>query len=117
MKLKTLEATFLKYTPEEGRDIFAMVDTLAEADGIKFLCPKCLSQNNGTVGTHMVICWFAGKVPDSLHPNPGRWTPQGTCIEDITFVPGNPPKSVSVLLIGKGCGWHGFVKNGEATLN
>lgn len=89
------------------------VDTLGEAQGIQFLCPKCYAANNGAVGTHIVICWFVGKVPDDIDPKPGRWTPQGTGIDDLTFVP-SEGRTQSVLLTG-GCGWHGLVVNGDAT--
>lgn len=88
------------------------VDTLAEADGVWFLCPKCCSENGGRVGTHAVICWFVGKVSDDVDPKPGRWTPTGTDLSDLTFVP-SAGRSNSVLLTG-GCGWHGFVVNGDA---
>jgi hypothetical protein len=89
------------------------VDTLAEADGVWFLCPKCYAANGGPVGTHGVICWFVGKVSDDVDPKPGRWTPTGTCLDDITFVP-SEGRSHSVLLMG-GCGWHGFVVAGAAS--
>jgi hypothetical protein len=84
---------------------------LANADGIRFLCPKCFTFNGGPVGTHSVICWFVGRVPDNLSPQPGRWTPAGTGIDDLTFVPGTPPRQVSVQLEG-GCGMHGVVIGG-----
>ena len=86
--------------------------TLSEADGVSFLCPKCFTENGGNVGTHRVLCWFAGRVPDDLDPKPGRWHPAGASLEDLTFI---GPGSVSVELVG-GCQWHGFVRNGEATL-
>jgi hypothetical protein len=89
------------------------VDTLAEADGVWFLCPKCYAEKGGAVGTHTVICWFVGKVPDDIDPKPGRWTPTGTGLSDLTFVP-SEGRTQSVLLTG-GCGWHGFVVNGDAT--
>ena len=75
------------------------VATLAEAEGVLFTCP-CGSG-------HAVICWFVGKVPDDLAPGPGRWTPSGTNIDDLTLRP-------SVHLVGAPCGWHGFVRDGAA---
>lgn len=121
MRLKNLDARFLKVISKDGYDI---VDSLAEADGVMFQCPKCALQcEAGTDGVrkffrgaHYVICWFVGKVPDDLDPKPGRWTPVGTGLDDITFMPGDPPRNVSVLLTGPGCGWHGHVVSGEATL-
>lgn len=114
MKLSTvLEAEFLKLTDPKGGS-FRRVDTLAEADGILFLCPKCYAALGSRPGVHRVLCWFRGKVPDEISPKPGRWTPQGTGLDDLTFVPGNPSKPVSVLLTD-GCRWHGLVRNGDAT--
>lgn len=104
----TLEGTFLKWISlKSWREIG---DDRANADGVMFLCPKCYAENKGIVGTHRVLCWFKGKVPDSMAPKPGRWNPQGTGLDDLTFV---PPGAVSVLLTS-GCGWHGHVKNGDA---
>ena len=88
------------------------VDALADADGVWFLCPKCFTKHSSAVGTHAVICWFVGKVPDDLDPKPGRWTPTGTGLSDLTFV-ASAGRSHSVLLTS-GCGWHGFVTNGDA---
>lgn len=89
------------------------VDALAEADGVWFLCPKCFVTNGGSVGTHAVICWFVGKVSDDVDPKPGRWTPTGTSLHDLTFVP-SVGRSHSVLLTGE-CAWHGFVVAGCAS--
>lgn len=89
------------------------VETLAEADGVMFLCPKCHAENGGPVGTHSVICWFVGRVVDDVDPKPGRWTPKGTGLHDLTFVP-SAGRSHSVLLKGA-CAWHGFVTNGAAS--
>lgn len=91
----------------------APADTLKEAQGLQFLCPKCFHANGGAEGTHTVLCWFEDRVPPKLMPGPGRWKPQGTAIENLSFVPGK--KSHSVLLTG-GCAWHGFVTDGKATV-
>lgn len=108
-----LEAEFLRYegAKEDGHVHWTRVETLAEAHGVRFLCPLCFATNQGNVGTHSVICWFEGKVPDEATPGPGRWNPQGTGLNDLTFVPG--AKTQSVKLEG-GCNWHGFVVNGDA---
>jgi hypothetical protein len=96
MKLTDLDATFIKLKSDSS---FQRIDSIAEAQGILFVCPKCQS--------HSVICWFQG-VPDHVFPKPGRWTPGGTGLEDLTLKP-------SVFLnSGSGCGWHGFVTNGDA---
>ena len=113
MRLRDLEAEFLK---NMGEGSFHRVESLAEADGILFLCPLCFKNNgNQRPGVHSIICWFVGHVPDEMTPGPGRWTPSGSGLDDLTFVPGNPPRATSVLLTGEGCGWHGFVTNGDAT--
>jgi hypothetical protein len=89
------------------------VAALAEAQGIMFLCPKCYAKNGGAVGTHGVDVTFAGRgVPDLLGSHgdagaPSRWAIAGTGHGDLTMSP-------SILLLG-GCGWHGFITNGEVT--
>ena len=117
MKLTDLDAHFMTFDVgpieehwPQGRPSHRYVETLAEADGVWFLCPKCFAANGGEVGTHLVGCWFVGKVPEWASPGPGRWNPSGTGLHDLTFV---PPGAVSVLLTA-GWGWHGFVKNGDA---
>jgi hypothetical protein len=115
MKLRDLKANFIRIIDEKS---YRIVDTLPESQGIIFLCPKCYVTNKGVVGTHSVICWFRHRgVPDDYDPKPGRWTPNGTGLDDLTFIPGVPPIAVSVLLTGDGCGWHGFIRNGDASLS
>ena len=105
MKLTDLEPEWTKWISDtESR----RVPTMAEADGLWFLCPKCFQTNEGNVGTHMVLCWKP-HVPQTTSPKPGRWMMTGTGFHDLTLSP-------SVHLSGEGCGWHGFIKNGEATL-
>lgn len=106
MKLADLEASFLKRTSD---DAWQTGVPFAEADGVMFLCPVCFKANGGPVGTHSMICWFVGKVPDSTDPRPGRWIPSGAGLADLTFI---GPAAASVLLTG-GCGAHFFVRNGE----
>lgn len=128
MRLKDLGAKFIQYkkepvdptkfidgiqSPSGFRVSLVSTDNIKDAHGIMFKCPLCASKKDK--GVHQVICWFVGKVADDVSPGPGRWTPQGTGIDDLTFVTGNPPRAISVLLTGDGCGWHGYVKNGDAT--
>lgn len=95
------------------REYYVKVDALAEAQGIKFLCPACFVTNGGSVGTHSVLCWFLNRgVPDNVTPGPGRWTASGTNYHDLTLGPGQNGKS-SVQLLGDGCKWHGHVINGN----
>lgn len=111
VKLTDLEPEFLKWTSNAS---YHHVETLGEADGILFVCPKCFQANgNQRPGVHSVICWFEGKVPDDATPGPGRWNPTGTGFADLSFVPG--AKSNSVLLTS-GCAWHGFVASGDVTI-
>lgn len=109
--LRELEAEFVKLDSIDPK-VYGRVLSLAEADGLLFMCPKCFTENKGKVGTHWVLCWFVGKVPDDLDPKPGRWTPAGTSLDDLSFVPGSG-RSHSVLL-QSGCAWHGFLTNGRA---
>lgn len=105
MRLTELEPEFCKLTTEGGSwrtDI-----PMAEADGLWFLCPKCWGVNRGAVGTHGVLCWKP-HVPQTISPTPGRWEQTGTGFHDLSLVAG----SSSIHLQG-GCGWHGYVQNGE----
>jgi hypothetical protein len=89
----------------EMRERHYPVDSLAEASSITFKCPKC--------GGHRVSVTFAGRgVPDHLgsqndQGQPSRWDATGTWLADLTLRP-------SIWLNGAGCGWHGFVTNGDA---
>lgn len=107
--LRELEARFVRL---DGARI-PTVETIAEAQGVRFLCPKCYAQNGGKIGTHSVICWSSSRgVPDDARPGPGRWALVGSSLDDLTL-DGEPGKSRSVLLTG-GCDWHGFVTDGVA---
>ncbi len=108
MKLSELEAKLLRRV-DDGTYSTALIP-LADAHGILFLCPKCWRKNGGPIGTHSVLCWFAGRVKDGVSPGPGRWNPSGNSVDDITFV---GEGSISVQLIGD-CGWHGLIQNGQA---
>jgi hypothetical protein len=90
------------------------VDTITEAQGLIFLCPKCFAANKGPVGTHAVICWSRSRgVPDEAKPS-GRWTLDGTGMNDLTLN-GDPPGSARSVLLKGGCAWHGHITNGEVT--
>ena len=104
MRLAELEPKFLRRDDDRH---FAEVESIGEADGIRFLCPVCFAKNSGPKGTHGVICW-SPKVPQTTSPVPGRWEMHGSGVDDLTLVAG----SSSVLLNG-GCGAHFFVRNGE----
>lgn len=85
----------------------------AEAQGIHFLCPLCFAKNGGPIGTHACDVTFTDRgVPDDLgsqnkEGKPVRWTVSGTTFEHLTTTPS--------ILLEDGCGWHGFITNGEVT--
>lgn len=83
------------------------VESLAEADGVQFLCPKCMETNPDGIGVHSIICW-SPNVSQTTQPTPGRWNLVGTGLHDLSLVAG----SSSVLLPGEGCGAHFFIRNG-----
>jgi len=115
MDLADLEPQFMRWALVDGGQVLSHVDTLAEASGIRFLCPLCFAKNHGAVGTHAIICWSRSRgVPDSADPKPGRWTMEGTGYSDLTLNGDPPGRARSILLTG-GCGWHGFITKGKAT--
>lgn len=106
MRLSQLEARFIKYISDRE---YMEVDTIAEATGVQFLCPKCFQANKGPIGTHMVVCWDPS-VPQTMNPKPGRWKLVGTGLDDLTLVAGS-----SSILLRAPCAWHGFVTKGDAS--
>ena len=103
MLLQDLSPSFVKILI--SGQLYHDVDTLEEAQGIRFLCPKCFAAN-GEVGTHCVQVWVEGRGAGAKEePFPGRWKVSGTSVKDLTLSP-------SVQLTS-GCGWHGHVINGE----
>ncbi len=113
MRFADLEPQLLRYEVRDGHVYHVYVDSLADAQGVRFFCPKCFAANGGPVGTHGVICWSRSRgVPDEATPGPGRWTLEGSSFDDLTL--NGDGGSRSVLLAG-GCAWHGFVTNGEVT--
>lgn len=81
--------------------------SIADADGLMFLCPVCYMANGGPVGTHVVVCWRP-RVPLSVSPGPGRWEFDGDSLDNLSLVAG----SSSIKLTG-GCNAHFYVKNGQ----
>jgi hypothetical protein len=112
LKLTDLEPRFLRYEKrDDGREYFVPVETITEAQGIKFLCPICFQKNNGPVGTHGVICWSRSRgIADSVQPGPGRWRLDGVGLADLSL--NEDPGSRSIALKG-GCDAHFYVTNGE----
>lgn len=130
MRLRDLDAEFIQHiapNPDMPHGGYRRVGTLEDAQGIVFQCPKCAigcdpGEEDGrrfVRGAHYVLCWFRNPrtlppVADDVDPKPGRWWAVGTGIDDLTFDFGTPPIAKSVLLLA-GCGWHGFVTNGDAS--
>jgi hypothetical protein len=106
MRLTDLEPRFLKIIDERSwRD----VEGIADADGVFFVCPLCLQNQNGSrPGVHAVICWRP-HVPQTITPVPGRWEFIGNGLDDLTLTAG----SSSIFLTGPGCGAHFWITNGE----
>ncbi len=106
MNLRALEAQLCVMDGDRLRH----VETVAEANGVLFLCPLCMAHHPDGVGVHMVHVLFAERwVPDNAVPGPGRWQASGTTIDDLSLMP-----SVHLTSPG-GCGWHGWVVRGDAT--
>ncbi len=111
---------FIKYEGEDGRTLHHGNPPdvpIGEADAVMFLCPKCFNANRGPVRTHSVIC-NRPRVPlrPGVYVGPGRWEFAGTGIADLTLNGASPGGARSIQLLGAGCQWHGFINNGEATL-
>jgi hypothetical protein len=129
MRLRDLDAEFVgNYRTDDGVRYSRLGERIVDGvQGLQFQCPKCAigcepGEENGrrfVRGAHYVLCWFTNSrntpnVPADAFPLPGRWTFEGTSIDDITFT---GPGAASVLITGPGCGWHGFIRSGEATLS
>lgn len=129
MRLAELEASFVRYetrreqvqfrtesggveSREVDREYIQHVRSLAEAQGVQFLCPLCFAANGGPVGTHWCSVSFEGRgVADGQGSHnrkgePTRWAASGTGLDDLSLSP-------SVQIEG-GCGWHGHVAGGAA---
>ena len=125
MKIRALGAYFIRrevrtekwirhLDGEERREVegpveyYVPVETIPEADGLAFMCPKCFVTHGGSVGTHWVVCWRP-HVPPEVEPKPGRWEFLGTSLDDLTLKAG----SSSILLGGEGgCQAHFFIEGG-----
>src|SRR3954468_8745871 len=84
LALRDLGAKFIHFHPGGWSE----VDAMRDSSGLYMLCPKCFTFNAGPVGTHVGVCWFRARgVPDDVAPSPGRWTPSGSGLDDLTFVP------------------------------
>lgn len=92
--------------------IFAPVDTVAEANGIRFLCPKSYAKNGGTKGTHSVYVFFQGSphAGRNLKGEEVRWNVVGgSTIDDLQLTPSILEEDGADTPAEWRCGWHGFV--------
>ncbi len=95
------------------QNVIRHVETFAEAQGVWFLCPLCFAKNGGAIGTHYVDVTFEGRGAKDdegshdLQGRPSRWSASGSSLDDLSCSP-------SVLLLGPGCGWHGYITSGGA---
>ena len=97
---------------DENSDFILRVDNtkirrLPTADGAQGVWFTCPLEDCG----HLVCVWFENplnveKVLKDVKPYP-RWTRTGETLDTLTLNP-------SIHLIGPGCGWHGWVRNGVA---
>lgn len=96
----------------EPRDWKVPVSSLAEAQCVMFVCPKCSTESGRVEGNHYVEVTFDSR---GVLPNQGvknkkgedvRWSVSGTGFNDLTVQP-------SILIEG-GCEWHGYITNGDA---
>lgn len=99
MKITVLGATLLKFTNKPGVLKCLKPDAkLIDAQGIHFPCPRCLKFDREHEFT---ILFDLPSVPEKAKP-PGRWTPVGTSLEDLTLME----------IVRGHCGWHGCVREG-----
>ena len=100
--LDELEPTFIKIVDDKS---IKLVDSLTDAQGIMFLCPRCKRDN--VTGVHQVMVWFADRgVPNNKSPGPYRGKiVKGSSIYDLTLEP-------SIVI---SC-WHGFVTDGHCSI-
>lgn len=83
--------------------LYVPVQTLAEADGVRFQCPKCKAAGQFA---HPIFIGFAGIAVEGTYGYnkagmPVTWQMSGTGLDDLVLFP-------SIQIQG-GCNWHGFV--------
>ena len=105
MKLTELEPRWLRHSETGWFEHDDGTLTVATAQGIAFLCPRCFRAKNGPRGVETIAIWFRDRgVPPDEIPGPGRWTPSGTSFADLSLTPSINSGNEH---------WHGFVTNGE----
>jgi hypothetical protein len=82
MKLTDLYPEFISIVDEKSHK---RVETLGEADGIKFLCPYHMRDNGmDPTGVHSVIIWRP-KISFKIRSGSGRWEFSGTNFSNLTI--------------------------------
>jgi hypothetical protein len=107
LRLPELEASFVHYHAENGHRYHKAVASMAEANGVSFLCPQCYRNNRGPAGTHSIMI-MTPSVGAGCPYGPGRWHMEGTSLDDLTLVANSP----SVRITG-GCHAHFHVRRGK----
>lgn len=122
MRLTDLDARLFGRV-DANNGVKYMQDELRGAQGVLFQCPKCaIGKERGEEdgrrfvrGAHYIAVCFSNPIgapvaPQEFDHNP-RWTMSGTSIDDLTL---SPSINLDVPENAGGCGWHGFVTNGDA---
>lgn len=107
MKLIDLQPSFLRHSVEDGRRYHDALPSMAGANGVMFLCPRCTE--DGQIAPHWVVCWDPS-VSIAVKPGPGRWRMVGTDAADLSLVAGD-----ALVRLGT-CGAIFTVKAGEVQL-
>jgi hypothetical protein len=95
VRLVDLGPQFVQIADDGG---FRHVETVAEAHGARFACPcGC--------GVTIFVCIADRGVPEKFGQGL-RWAATGKDYSDLTLTP-------SIQILRPGCGWHGFITNGE----
>jgi len=106
LRLASLAPRLIRHEDGAANKIaYRPVDSLTEAQGLRFNCPLCPS--------HAIVCWSSSRgVPAEAVPPPGRWQFCGSGVDDLSLKDGAAGGPRLALLQG-GCGWHGRIEAGE----
>ncbi len=99
------------WSPTPDRWVFHPVETVAQAHGVCFLCPKSYAKNGGPKGTHSVYIFFQGS-PYAGRNKAGqevRWNVAGgSSLDDLQLTPSIQEEDDDMPPEHR-CNWHGFV--------
>lgn len=99
------------WSPRPERMVFHPVESVAQAHGVRFLCPKSFAKNGGPKGTHSVYIFFAGSpyAGRNLAGEEVRWNVAGgTSLDDLQLTPSIQEQDDNMPPEHR-CNWHGFV--------